>query len=208
MKLLGPIPREPFVIACSGGVDSMVLVDLLMRWRKNKISLAFFHHNTPDCDRAYPFVKKFAHDHNLEFHSGKISKEKEKGKSTEEYWRDERYAYLSTFNCPVLTAHHLQDVIETWIYTSIRYVAPSIIPYRRDNVIRPLLLVSKSEIMEWANRNHIQYIEDQSNNDDKHMRNYIRRMMTIPVMVINPGIEKMIRKKIIHKNQDLFQNQQ
>lgn len=207
MRILGSIPKEPFVIACSGGMDSMVLVNFLMRWRQNKISLAFFHHNTKDCDRAMPFVEKFANDHGLPFHIGKVQKCREKGKSLEEYWRDERYQFLSTFRCPVLTAHHLQDVIETWVYTSIRYVAPSIIPYRRDNVIRPFLLVSKSEIKDWAERFDIKYVDDLSNYDNAHMRNYIRQMMTIPIFVINPGIEKMIRKKIIQQNQGLHKTQ-
>lgn len=196
-NLLGQIPKQKFAVACSGGIDSMVLVDFLSRFPKNHFSILYFNHGTEHGKDAENFLKDFCGKKNLEIVIGNISKEYPGKGSLEEYWRDERYNFLEKFQCPILTAHNLNDCVETWMFSSIRGF-PKIIPYRRNQVIRPFLMVSKKQIKSWANRHNVEYIEDPSNTCVDFSRNLIRHELIPIVEKINPGVENML-KKMIHK---------
>ena len=87
--------------------------------------------------------------------------------------------------------HHLGDQIETWIFSCLRGT-PKLIPYRRNHIIRPFLLASREELISASKVD--KWIEDPSNADDKYMRNFIRHRLMLPVKVVNPGIEKTVRK--------------
>ena len=203
MKLLGTIPRVKFIVACSGGMDSMVLVDFLDQYPQNNFELAFFNHGTSDCDRAQKFLTDWCYENKRILHIGKVNAPKAKDESMEEYWRNQRYGFLDTFACPVLTAHHLDDVVESWVMSSLKGGISKLIPYRRGNIIRPFLLVSKQEITDWANRNGVEYVEDYSNENVIHLRNYIRHQMMPHVLHVNPGIRTMIRRKLIIENKEI-----
>jgi tRNA(Ile)-lysidine synthase len=71
-----------------------------------------------------------------------------------------------------------------------------IIPYTNQNVIRPFRLNRKSEFENWCRRFNVPWIEDQSNQDTKYMRNFIRHEVMPKVMVINKGIHKVVAKKV------------
>lgn len=198
MDILGQIPRGHFHVACSGGSDSMVLVDFLRRFPKNQFDLLHFNHGTPCCQQAEDFVVEFARKAGLEVHLGHMQCPQLACESREEYWRRCRYGFLSDYGTePILMAHHLDDCIETWVMTSLRG-NPMLIPYcnPRYNVIRPLLTVPKSEIAAWAERNRVQWVLDQSNMDTSIDRNYIRHQMMDSIRRINPGIEKTIARKV------------
>jgi tRNA(Ile)-lysidine synthase len=203
MKILGKIPNVPFIVACSGGMDSMVLVDFLTHYPQNRFEIAFFNHGTSDCEKAEPFLTDWCSLHGLKLHVGGITRERLKQESIEEYWRNQRYGFLDTFDCPVLTAHHLDDTVEGWVMSSIKGGNPRLIPYRRNQVIRPLLLVSKEEIKVWAVRNKLEYVNDVSNGDTSHLRNYVRHIMMPHVLYLNPGIHTMLRKKVIQENKEI-----
>lgn len=203
MKILGIIPRNKFIVACSGGMDSMVLVDFLLRYPQNIFDLAFFDHGTKDCERAKEFLLNWCYENKMTIHTDKVSCSKPKGESLEEYWRNQRYGFLDSFNIPVLTGHHLDDVVESWVMSSIKGGNPKLIPYRRGKVIRPFLLVSKKEIKEWAEKNSLEYVEDLSNNNTAHLRNYVRHVMMPHILHLNPGIHTMIRRKVWEENKEV-----
>ena len=71
-----------------------------------------------------------------------------------------------------------------------------IIPYRNGNVIRPFRLTEKSQFVDWCKRHDVDWIEDQSNTDTKYMRNYIRHEVMPKILKINPGINKVVAKKV------------
>jgi tRNA(Ile)-lysidine synthase len=71
-----------------------------------------------------------------------------------------------------------------------------IIPYRHHNVIRPFRLTRKRDLEMWANLNSVEYLEDDSNKDTCYTRNYIRHEMMPHVLRVNPGIHKVIAKKV------------
>lgn len=201
MKILGNIPKQHFHVACSGGSDSMVLVDFLRRYPRNSFDILHFNHGTECCQEAEDFIKAYCEKNSIELHLGKIGRNRKKNESQEEYWRNCRYSFLKKFSDePILMAHHLKDCIETWVMTSLTG-NPRLIPYHNPkfNIFRPMLLVSKAEIEGWIERHHVEYVLDRSNLDTSITRNYVRSIMLKDVYHVSPGIEKIIRKKIMNK---------
>ena len=114
IKLLVPLPKT-ITIACSGGVDSMAIVDFLSR--KHDVTVAFYHHGTQTSDEACEFVAKYCTDKNIPMVFGFIdNKFKPKNKSQEEYWRECRYGFLQNLQTTIVTAHHLDDAVETYLW--------------------------------------------------------------------------------------------
>lgn len=191
IRFLGKLPRK-CVVAFSGGVDSVAVTDFLLNGKRD-VHLAFFHHGTVTSDEAEKFTKEFSKERKLSLSIGRISNEKPPGESMEEYWRNERYRFLSTYDFPVITAHHLGDAVETWIFNSL-HGNPRILPYQRGNVIRPFLITPKQELIDWAQRKGLSWCEDESNKDLKYMRNRIRHNIVPEAFLINPGLDTVVKK--------------
>lgn len=195
IRIIDKIPHN-VTIACSGGIDSMVVVDFLLKG-KRKVKLAYFNHDTFHSQRAQSFVESFAEQNNLSLSIGKVKGTKGR-RSMEEFWRDERYDFLRTLNDEfIITCHHLDDVVETWVMSSL-HGKGKIIPYKREsNIFRPFLMTSKKSIKDYAQRKNINWLEDPSNQQGKYMRNYVRNTMMPHILKVNPGIRTTIRKKLI-----------
>jgi tRNA(Ile)-lysidine synthetase-like protein len=194
IRLEGKIPHD-FYVACSGGVDSMAALSFLMR-RATKPRVAYFNHGTQHSAQTEEFVRAFCEKYGLELTTGCVQRGRMARESREEYWRNERYAFLHSLQLPVITAHNLNDCIETWIFSSL-HGEGKIIPYRNKNVIRPFRLTPKSELISWCSRHGVAWAEDASNSDTAYARNRIRHCIVPEALVINPGLEKVIRKKIM-----------
>lgn len=194
IKIKNKIPNE-IIVACSGGADSIAVADFLSRSRK--VSIAYFNHNTKFSNDAEEFVAQFAKERNLNFIQAKLASEKPKENSLEEFWRIERYNFLHSLNNLVITAHSLDDQIETWIFSSL-HGQSKLIPFQNKNVIRSFMLNSKSDFIEWNNRKNVKWLEDPSNNNTQFMRNKIRHDLMPLIKQINPGIKKTILKKCIN----------
>lgn len=196
LHILGRLPKEQFAVACSGGVDSMVLVDFLRKFpHRYCFKLLYFNHGTRHGSEAETFLRDFAQRTGLQIEVGHIEKETPEKGSMEEFWRNERYKFFAQQDVPIAMAHNLTDCVETWLFSSIRGV-PKIIPYRNNNAFRPFLMVSKAEILKWAERFDVQFIQDPSNDDTKYTRNLIRHDLMPHVLKINPGIENMLKSMI------------
>jgi len=196
IRIIGKIPKR-VTVACSGGVDSMVFVDFLLKGNR-KVDLAYFNHDTGHSREAERFVKQYAAKNNLILTVGRVRGSKG-NRSLEEFWRDERYEFLESLGSNyIVTCHHLDDVVETWLFTSF-HGESKLIPHKRGNKIyRPFLMTEKSSILNYANRKAIDWIEDPSNRMTKNiMRNHIRHNIMPQVLKVNPGIRKTIRKKLI-----------
>jgi tRNA(Ile)-lysidine synthase len=195
IKLLVPLPKK-VTVACSGGVDSMAVVDFLKR--KHDVTLAYFHHRTTHGEHAMEFVAKYATENNMSMLFGSCRSEKSNEESMEEYWRRERYDFLKDLG-PVITCHHLDDCVETYVWSSL-HGTPKVIPMIRNNVLRPFLTTRKSEFVSWCERHNVPWIEDHSNKDTKYTRNYIRNKMMPHILRVNPGIHSLVKKIIENKN--------
>lgn len=193
-----PLPKDDkVVIAFSGGVDSVAVAHYFIRKLPN-VELAFVHHGTENSQNAYEnTVVDFAKQYGVKLHTHFIDKDVPARSSSEDFWRSERYNFFHNFDCPVVTAHHLNDCVETWIW-SCMHGNPRIIPYNNKNVIRPFRLLTKQKFIDYANHYTLNWSEDTSNTDTKYIRNYIRHEMVSHSKVVNPGIEKTIRKLILN----------
>jgi tRNA(Ile)-lysidine synthase len=194
IKLQGKLPRN-IAVAVSGGVDSMAALDFLKR--SHNVTVLHFHHGTGHADQAHAFVTKYCRKHDLSYQTDNLHGDTiPPGRSREDYWREKRYKFLEKCgDIPVITCHHLDDCVETWLFSSL-HGNPKIIPYRRHNIIRPFRMTRKRDFELWAHVHNVPYLIDPSNADTGFRRNYIRHEMMPHALEVNPGIHKMISKKV------------
>lgn len=190
IKLLGKLPLNP-VIALSGGVDSMAAADFISRSRS--VQCAFFHHGTDTSERAEQVVTDYCKQRGWHLFRGEIHNTRPDDISPEEHWRNERYAWLDNLQLPVITAHHLDDCVETYLWSMMHGTA-KVIPYRRNRVVRPFLLTKKQDLVKWALDNGVQWIDDFTNEDTKYMRNYVRKHIVPHALEVNPGLHKVVSR--------------
>ena len=199
IKFIGSLP-EKCTVAFSGGVDSVAIADFLVRGGRH-VHLAFFHHGTDASSKSEEFVKDFAKGRGLSLSIGRLVRERPPRTSQEEFWRDERYHFLKIYDWPVITAHHLDDAVETWVFNSL-HGNPRLIPYRRGNVLRPFLITRKDALRDWCVGKGLSWIEDESNNDTRFMRNYVRHELLPKAYHVNPGLHTVVLKKYLASGED------
>ncbi len=175
-----------FLLAVSGGVDSMVLANLFL---KNNLSFSIAHCNfklrSKESDIDHDFVKKWSLKHKIhcysnEFNTIEFCKKNKMG--IQEGARKLRYDWfdglLSKFNFNYLvTAHHLDDQIETFLINSSRGSGINGllgISSSSHKIFRPLLNILKIDILDYAQQNSVDYREDSSNFSEDYQRNMIR----------------------------------
>ena len=187
------VPRQ-VAIAVSGGIDSMAVLDFLRRSRE--VVVLHYNHGTPYAPKAEALVRAYCMEHKLTIAIGRCEEEMPAGVSKEAWWRDQRYKFFNEATTrPIITAHHLDDQVENWIFTSMNG-NPFLIPQSRDQFRRPFLSTPKKAFTNWCDRKGVPFITDPSNRDNRYRRNYIRNVMMPHVEEINPGIRKTIMKKV------------
>ena len=175
-----------FLLAVSGGVDSMVLANLFL---KNNLSFSIAHCNfklrSKESDIDHDFVKKWSLKHKIHFYSNEFNTIefcKKNKMGIQEGARKLRYDWfdglLSKFNFDYLvTAHHLDDQIETYLINSSRGSGINGllgITSSSQKIFRPLLNILKIDILDYAQQNFVDYREDSSNSSEDYQRNMIR----------------------------------
>lgn len=194
LHIYGELPKFGYV-ACSGGADSMALLSFLSLGKK-EVELLYFNHGTEFGNLSEEFLLKYSEDMKLKIHIGRISRERDKKESPEEFWRNERYKFFNKFDAPIMMAHHLDDAVETWIHSCLNG-NPRLIPYRNGNVIRPFLLNEKEKLLSWCKRKGVPWVEDPSNMDVRFTRNRIRHNLLAEAYKVQPGLRKIIMKKYL-----------
>jgi tRNA(Ile)-lysidine synthase len=190
IKLLAKVPKTIY-LGLSGGVDSVGAYTFLSNSKRNIIPV-FFDHGTETSKQALSFLK----DLYPTLQVGTIQKDKDRRESWEEYWRNERYTYLYALDQSVVICHHLDDVVETWLFSSI-HGQSKLIPVQTRNIIRPFLITDKSVLKSICIKHKKEWIEDESNEDLSYMRNRIRQKVLPEVLQVNPGIKTTLRKKYL-----------
>ena len=174
-----------YVVAVSGGVDSVALLDML-NWRRQaepdkgwRLTVAHYDHGIRDDaieDRR--LVQQLARKYGLPF----VYAEGALGKSASEAAaRKARYGFLdqvlrASNSQAIVTAHHQDDVLETAILNLIRGTGRKGLTSlsNRHGVMRPLLKIPKADLIDYANNHHLEWREDSTNQDETYLRNYIR----------------------------------
>lgn len=186
-----------YILAVSGGVDSVVLLDVLAKEskkRKYEILVAHFNHGIrEDSAKDETFVKNLADTYGLEFASAKghLGKDTSEAKA-----RDARYKFLRQI-CKksnadaIITAHHLDDRIETALFNLRRGTGRrGLVPFRDDNdILRPLKNIYKSEILDYAREQKLKWHEDPSNKSEKYSRNVLRNKIIPEIESSEPGFK-------------------
>ena len=173
-------------VAFSGGVDSHVLLYSLAQivsTQKNLYALHINHSIDRNSDLWEKHCKEVCKKLKINFVSFKLNS-KDKVSLNENDLRKARYSKLLSWTKPgdvLLTAHHKDDNAETILFRILRGTAINGlkgIPYKRKvkevDLVRPLLNYSKEEILSYAKKNNLVWIEDPSNKDKKFSRNFIR----------------------------------
>lgn len=205
------------MVAVSGGVDSVVLLDLLVKQYVSSVKgskkqiteyrlqntdidvrliIAHYDHGIrKDSHKDREFVQKIAEKYGLPFvfDEGKLGAD-----ASEDTARKARYNFLEKVKISsgadaIITAHHQDDQIETTIFNLLRGTGRRGLTSLADSkdIARPLLGVPKKAIIDYAKKHSIKWREDPTNTDLKYRRNYIRKK-------IIPKMSTKQRKNIIN----------
>lgn len=187
-------PPKKIAVAVSGGKDSMVVLDFLLKGGRD-ITVLHYNHGSEHAEQAESFVREHCVKNNLKLFVGKNVERPAKNMSKEDFWRKKRYEFFANVkNIPIVTAHHLNDAVETWLFTSLNG-NPYTIPVKRDNFIRPFLITEQKVLDSWAEKKNVPWIDDPSNEDVSFRRNYIRHVLLPMALKVNPGLFKVVKKK-------------
>lgn len=208
-------PNDPIIIACSGWADSMFLVSEIIKIHpKENIIIAHFNHELRgnESDRDEMFVRDFCQKKKLSFECGRAdikSLAKAQKLWLEETARNERYTFLETIRKKysanyILTAHHLDDSIETFFFNLLRgtkLTGLSGIAEKNNHILRPLLRLQKKDILIACEKENIAFVIDSTNVEETMQRNYIRHSIVPLFEQINPSYPHALDKLMVYFSQ-------
>lgn len=192
-------PGSTVFCAVSGGVDSVVLLDILLSLRERlgfSLQAAHFNHRLREdaSDRDEAFVRALCQSRGvpLTVSSADVRARAEKtGESIEQAARALRYAFFETLRGTVATAHHADDNAETILLHLVRGTSLAglcgIAP-KRGQFIRPLLCATRAEIERYAKQRALAFVEDSTNAEDFCVRNRLRHHVMPLLREENPAL--------------------
>lgn len=220
-------PNQPFIIACSGGVDSIVLlheiahlVNLHQNTNENdsvtinnKITVCYVDHGlSSNAAQWHNFVQSQCIQLGLAFVGKKVKLDKGSDQSLEAQAREARYGALKEVageNGVVITAHHQDDQVETFLLALKRgsgikglgamTIHSSLLTAKGPlSLVRPLLSISRQTIETRAKELKLTWVEDESNLDQQFDRNFLRQTI-VPLLESRwSGIGKAIARSASH----------
>lgn len=207
-----------YVLAVSGGVDSMVLLDLLAKQANSQkpiannsyklsatgyeLVVAHFNHGIrADSDKDEELVKKVGSKHDLQVEIGQA---KLGVGASEDKARQARYKFLEKVRQKhdaksIITAHHRDDLVETALLNTLRGTKRRGLTALADNpkIVRPLLKYKKKQLVKYAKSHDLKWHEDSTNKDERYLRNFLRpRIAKLPTAKLNEfskQLEKTLR---------------
>lgn len=199
--------NDIIAVALSGGRDSMALLHMLtLALPKNRLKAINVEHGIrgESSLKDTQFVINFCQRENIELkcYSANIPQYcLFHGVGEEEGARQVRYEFFAKaiaegFCTKVATAHHLSDSVETILFNLFRGAGTkgSSGICSSDNIIRPLIGLTREEIDLYVQKNGILYVEDETNKDTKYTRNYIRNKIIPSIKQAFPELEKSIMR--------------
>lgn len=202
-------PGDRVVCAVSGGADSMALLwamYLLKDKLQIRLSAAHFNHGLrgAESDRDEAFVRDFCQGYGIECHLGRGNVVAGK-KGLEAAARAARYDFFATLTGKVATAHTADDNAETVLMHLVRGTGlkglGGISPVR-DRLIRPMLTVTRQEVLDFLESYHIGYVVDSSNETDAFLRNRLRHHVMPLLKQENPQLAGNLSTMAMELRQD------
>jgi len=208
-KKYNSIAGKNLLLAVSGGIDSMVLLDLMV---KNQMNIAVAHCNFflrgAESDFDQEFVSDYCEKNHISLYIKQFDTKKyaeTNKKSIQVAARELRYNWFFELKNKhnfdyICTAHHLDDSVETFFINLLRGTGIDGLVGIGENesIIRPLLDFSKTEIEKYASENNLKWREDSSNNSDKYERNNLRHNVIPILKKLNPNFSHSFSNTIEH----------
>jgi len=201
-------PDDHVLVAVSGGVDSSVLLFLLLALKDAfpfSLGIAHLNHGLrgEESERDEEFVRGLAERFSLPFHVRRIDAKayaQSKGLSLQHAGRDLRYAYFTELARDhgyrkIAVGHTRDDQVETLVMRLVKGTGLrglSSIPIRRGAIIRPLLPFYRSEIAAYAQTAGVPHVEDSSNERNVYQRNFVRNRILPLFEELNPNFRERI----------------
>ena len=196
------------LVAVSGGSDSMCLLNLLAEMGIDIIVAHFNHRMRDNSTDDAVFVQKYCEEHDILYCIG----EADGNLRSEDDARKARYAFLEEcaddFGCDyIATAHNKNDNAETVLLNLTRGSGATGlcgIPEMRGRIIRPILDMTKAEILDYDRSHGIPFVEDPTNVTDDYHRNLIRHQVLPVLESINPNVVDAIFRcsKLLKEDDD------
>ena len=221
-------PSGGVLVALSGGADSVCLLDLFCKAKESgdfpfPVAAAHFNHKLrgEESDRDEAFCRALCDAYGVPFLSESAdvaAAAKEQRLGTEEAARKLRYAFLARaagnlagITC-IATAHNKDDFCETMLLNLVRGSGLSglcSIPKRRGEIIRPLLAVSRKEILSYNAKNGLSFVTDSTNADTAYSRNRVRLRVLPELAAISAGYaDSMVRTaSLIRRDAEYLDNE-
>ncbi|WP_284463423.1 tRNA lysidine(34) synthetase TilS [Chryseobacterium sp.] len=210
--------NHTYLLAVSGGADSMVLAslfqDLMDNTQGKEHSFQIAHINYKlrgkDSDLDQKVVQDFCEKNHIKFHLYEVSEKDQKPENSIQLWaRELRYTFFKEIQQKeklefLVTAHHLNDQLETFIINLSKAAGIkglSGIPSNANCILRPLLSFSKKEIYQFAEQNNIEFREDLSNKKSDYLRNKIRNEIVPKLQETNDHFLENFKKSSFYLNQ-------
>ncbi len=202
-------PGDEVICAVSGGADSMALLWAMYLLKEKldiRLSAAHFNHGLrgAESDRDEAFVRRFCEAYEIPLHCG--SAQVVAGdKGLEAAARDARYAFFETLPGKIATAHTADDNAETVLMHLVRgtglkglgAIAPA-----GEKLIRPMLTVTRDEVLVFLEEYHIAYVEDSSNSTDAFLRNRLRHHVMPLLYKENPRLAENLSAMALDLRED------
>lgn len=212
LKTFGVKPNDRLLVAVSGGTDSIFLLHILCLMAKTypfSLHICHLNHNLrgKESDEDEDFIKQYSDSLKIPCTLVKrniASEAKNMKRSKQDAARLVRYQVLEETatreRCQwIVTGHQADDQAETFLMRLIRGAGTkglASIPKKRGNIIRPILHLTREEILDYLQKNHISYREDPSNNLPVYFRNQIRHELLPVLKKYNPNILKVLGHEI------------
>ena len=202
-------PGDAVVCAVSGGADSIALLFglyLLSEKLQITLSAAHFNHHLrgEESDRDEAFVRAFCAQYGIALQVGQGTVTAGK-KGLEAAAREARYSFFRTLTGKIATAHTADDNAETLIMHMIRGTGlkglGGIAPVN-GNLIRPMLNVTRQEVLSFLQEYHLQYVTDSSNETDAFLRNRIRHHFMPLLKKENPRLSENLSATALRLRED------
>ncbi|MDR0591118.1 MAG: tRNA lysidine(34) synthetase TilS [Candidatus Nomurabacteria bacterium] len=189
------------VLAVSGGVDSVVMLDMLA---SDAAVVAHFNHGIrPDSDEDEALVGNLAKKYGLKYEH---VKEDLGSGASEELARERRYKFLrevaARHGGKICTAHHADDVVESIAINLIRGTGwRGLVPLDSPDIERPLLGMFKVDIREYAEEHGLEWREDSTNSSMDYLRNRVRHALQRMALQDKQDILRLYREQKTLKQQ-------
>ena len=210
------------LLAVSGGVDSIVLTDLVAKSGFDfMIAHCNFQLRGDESERDEIFVRSLKEKYGKEVVVNRFDTRRYASQnkiSIQEAARELRYKWFneivngassaaskeqnihpSPFTTHIATAHHANDNIETLLINFFRGTGINGlhgIPAKQGNIIRPLLFAKREEIISYSRENNLEWVEDTSNTSDKYARNFFRLQVIPAIKQVFPNVEENLLHNI------------